>query len=541
MPNHGFLKSFGSGADVAGMAGQAGRIALRGEERTSVESGTTFLDSPRTSVDKDDEESAPLLDRAFEPVSAIFADAEAQNEPEHCPTRKSRCCRLFKRCSKDRKRRCCTSGLSLKSLRNTSPRWVIVWLILVGVLVWGMVVGIQGLCRMIRHLKRRPNDFDHAWRFDDRFFYHPTFNDSRVLNCPLYPANGVYKDGPITLVAPVGTAEQDHTFDLRGPAVGTLTLASNPDPEVTDVMYDVLITGEPSRLAEVKISYPDVDKDGDVAHSHLNITTPSGLDANSQRNTGLKSWTWRSCMRYEITLYVPQNLKKLRVITHAVTHVAFATTSHINLQDLTLSINDAEPRGWANYDSLIVPHESLHADKLSIITESAWIIGGVSAMDETIIKNRNGRTKLNVFQGPPKNFDQPEPAVLKTYTSNGLTEVNYNSQGGYRKRPIRSTHTTYRSGNLNLFYGEADFNGRLRLDTPMALPGPIGSLRYERPDGDNYDEDSEAWTNSYGNQDGGDEMIVRSNQKVYMFMIRGWRGLIDSVVGKENVYKSMRW
>ncbi|KAF8150730.1 hypothetical protein B0H34DRAFT_150279 [Crassisporium funariophilum] len=311
----------------------------------------------------------------------------------------------------------------------------------------------------------RPSHYSHPWRFDDRFNPQPVFNDSLLLVCSLYPSNGVYNDGSITLVAPVGTLEHDHTFDMRGAALGTLTIASNPNPEITDVMYDVLITGEPSDLANIKISYPDVDEDGDVAHSHLNITTPPGPYLVSPYGPGAISWT--TCMRFDITLYVPQNLKKLHVVAHSVIHIAFGAASHIKLQELTISIDDAQSRHGPHYDSIIVPHESLHADKLSITTETAWIIGGVSIMDETIIRNRNGRTKLTVVQGPGNNLDQPEPALLKTFTSNGMTEIHYSSQGGYRKRPIRSTHITYRSGNLNLFYGEAEFNGLLR-DKPTS-------------------------------------------------------------------------
>ncbi|KAL0956029.1 hypothetical protein HGRIS_002202 [Hohenbuehelia grisea] len=320
----------------------------------------------------------------------------------------------------------------------------------------------------------------------------PTYSTS--LGCLAAPY--IYNSSKLTLSARIGANDAGHAFDTRGGAVGTITLAQGR-ADAKDVVYEMTIrTDDRSLLDNIQFSYPPVEADGSVLNSRLVMATP-GIPPGS-----------KSCLRYDIKIFVPPTLKKLHIAPHTVSHVQFDAEARLNLDIVYVTLYATNP------NNIILPHADIVAGKMSLEVFRGWIVGEVALSNTTNINTQRGDGVMNVKVIPtaPKNEDDPEVAQLHTTTGAGRTDLFYNTPKEQQHRPIRSTHISSRNADMYFTYKDAGFNGLVELD---ARSFTTSGLRPFAPrEGDVGLRES--WTHSYGDQNGGDRLSVST---------RGWAGL----------------
>jgi hypothetical protein len=325
----------------------------------------------------------------------------------------------------------------------------------------------------------------------------PAYSTSLGCNSAAY----IYNSSKTTFGVPMGSIF-DHKFDIYGSAVGTFTIAQGSS-DSTEVEYEMTLrTDDQSLLPQVSLRYPTIDpENGLVIDSRFMISTPH-IDPQST-----------SCMRYDITMYVPPALRKLLVATHTTAHVQFDPDSHINLEDLVVTLYSM------NKNSMILPHEGLLANHMSLEVYRGWIVGDVSIVNSTIVTTQRGDGVANIRAHPTAPVDpaRPDPAHFRTTTGAGRTDVFYVNHKEYPHRPIRSVHMSSRNANMYLTYRDADYTGYIALNAnEYAASGIHATKKPDTNDGGDVNGGVMKWTHWAGNKDGGDTLLVSS---------RGWAGL----------------
>ncbi|KAF8813940.1 hypothetical protein BYT27DRAFT_7220271 [Phlegmacium glaucopus] len=321
----------------------------------------------------------------------------------------------------------------------------------------------------------------------------PVFSTS--LGC--MDAPHLYNGSKVTFTAPMGTHHQDHGFDARGGAVGTFTLADG-EADAQEIKYEmVLRASDEALLKDVYFDYPEYNDDKIVTKSRVLMTTPHGPVG--------------SCVRFDITMFVPPSLKKLHVALHTTTHVQFAPGAHINTQDLFVTLYSLDSR------NIIAPGEHVTSQIQALEAYRGWIVGDASIVKETSITTQRGDGVANVklHPSPPSDSTTPEPATLRTITGAGRSDFFYIGQKAF-KRPIDSTHTSSRNGDMYLTYTGAEFSGKIEMAAKSySMTGAQKIAVSSSPIG-NSDEKIPTWTHFVGDVNGGDKISVSS---------RGWTGL----------------
>ncbi|KAH9914027.1 uncharacterized protein B0H18DRAFT_1087931 [Fomitopsis serialis] len=261
----------------------------------------------------------------------------------------------------------------------------------------------------------------------------------------------------ITYSVPVDS-EGQHSIDFRGKAVGTLVIAQG-DYDASDVTYQMTVrTNNQALLDLVTVQYPSKD-DGENLASRLRLSTPQ--------------FGTESCMRYDMTVYVPYTVRRLDIAARTTTQVKFDDESNLDLDSLSIRVTGSDDT------SMILPHRGVHASALTMDLQRGWLVG-----------------------------DPPADAHLTTSTGNGRTDVFYVSHPGHPHRPIDSTHRVQGTGDLYLTYKDAAFSGTVDLATrSFTASGPLH-------DAIPRIADQLPWV---GEKDGADKMVVESKN--------GWVGL----------------
>ncbi|TFK44266.1 hypothetical protein BDQ12DRAFT_701788 [Crucibulum laeve] len=312
---------------------------------------------------------------------------------------------------------------------------------------------------------------------------------STALGCLDTPH--LYNDTQISFTSPVGSLHDDHAFDIRGDAVGTFTLAQAPDG-AKEIKYDMTISSNDAALLK-----------------NIHFREPHGTDSRFIVTTPRPAVGSKSCTRFDITMYVPSNLKKLHVASHSPMHFQVAKEAHVHLDDLYVTLFAMEPK------NMIVSHEKLHANNMALEVYRGWIVGEASIVKETsiITQRGDGIANLRIHPTTPSNPESPEPATLRTTTGAGRTDISYVGSKGY-KRLIDSIHISSRNADLHLTYKEAEFNGKIELSSKSYTLTGASKLQSD-PNAGGDEEDSK-WTHYAGDVNGGDKIYVSS---------RGWTGL----------------
>ncbi|KAJ4468198.1 hypothetical protein J3R30DRAFT_1682837 [Lentinula aciculospora] len=317
----------------------------------------------------------------------------------------------------------------------------------------------------------------------------PIFSES--LGC--LDASFLYNGGETTITIPVGD-RHDHAVDVHGDGVGTFTVTEAP-ADMTEIQYKLTIqTNDQSLLDQVTLQYPAARPDGSSdGISRLLIGTPR-LNRDSS-----------SCIRYDVTMYIPKTLKKLHILPHAVAHVRFDPQAHIDLEDTFVTLYDMDKR------NLIEPSENLRSTSLSLEVYRGWIVGHAAIVNETTITTQRGDgvANVNVHPTPPANPTNPEPVSLRTTTGAGRTDLYFENDKAYPHRPIKSIHSSSRNADVYLTYKNAEFDGNVKLDSSSFTA--TGAKSYSLGG-----QGKGQWTHWVGDMDGKDEIFIKS---------RGWTGL----------------
>ncbi|OSD03954.1 hypothetical protein PYCCODRAFT_1433856 [Trametes coccinea BRFM310] len=311
----------------------------------------------------------------------------------------------------------------------------------------------------------------------------PEFSTS--LGCASAPH--LYNGTKMDIHVPVGLNHDDHSVDMRGAAVGTITLAQG-DADLEDIKYELNVrTDKPELLNMVTLAYPTPeDVKDNVQSSRLQLATPSNLQSG--------------CMRFDVTIYLPPTLRTLHVQAHAVSQVKFDPDSNINLDKLSVSMFRLDER------NMLLPAEGVHARTMKLQLTRGWLVGDVTIVDDATLNTQNGDAVMNVHVHPaPSSAEPPAPAHLTTSTGAGRADIWWAAHPGVPHRPIDSTHHSSMSGDVYLTYKGTGFNGTVDLNaksfTGTGLQNPFkqdGGLPY------------------VGSREGPDKMLVKA---------QGWVGL----------------
>ncbi|KAG6849450.1 hypothetical protein H0H93_008293 [Arthromyces matolae] len=316
----------------------------------------------------------------------------------------------------------------------------------------------------------------------------PAFSTS--LGCLAAPY--IYNNSKVDVMVPIGS-EGDHSFDFRGSAVGTVLIAQGT-PDLQSVRYEMTIRAANETFLDlIHLKTPDLDGDGSVQNSHLVISAPrTGADAG--------------CIRFDIVMYIPPTLRKLHLVSHATTHVQFASNADIELESFYVTLFAMDE------NNLILPSQTVRGEDMALELIRGWIVGDVAIMNSTSISTQRGDGVTNVRAHPvPSNSqDHPSPVTFRTTTGAGRSDIFYIGSASF-KRQIDNVHMSSRNGDVYLTYKEAEFSGRISLDSKSYTT--VGLRRF--PDAPNKNV-GRAWTHWAGNEDGRDTVYVRSG---------GWSGL----------------
>lgn len=315
----------------------------------------------------------------------------------------------------------------------------------------------------------------------------PVFSES--LGC-MEDSPYFYNGGETTLSIPVGE-RYDHSLDITGSAVGTITVTEAP-PDVDEVQYRFTIkSNDMSLLDDIQLVYPGL-KPGPDSTSRLIIITPHvGKDEPS-------------CMRFDVIMYVPKSLKKLHVASHTLTHIKLDPEAHLNLEDTYVTLFGMNP------SNILMSTENFRSTTMFLEVYRGWIVGHASIVNKTTITTQRGDGVMNVHVHPtaPTDPENPSQVVLQTTSGAGRTDVFIENDKAFVHRPMRSLHTSGMNADLFLTYKKAQFDGNIRL-TSAAFTA-TGVQTYSSGGSES------AWTHWVGDMDGRDEIVVKS---------RGWTGL----------------
>lgn len=314
----------------------------------------------------------------------------------------------------------------------------------------------------------------------------PAFSTS--LGCLTAPF--IYNQSTTTLNASIGTHTFDHAFDIRGGAVGTFIITEGT-PESEEIKYEMTLrTDDEALLKQVYIRYPEIGEDGTSINSQLLVSTPY-IDPSSS-----------SCMRYDIKMYVPPNLKKLHVASHTAMHVQFDPNSNVVVDDLYVTMFAMST------NNLVLPSLSVRGKKMALEVYRGWIVGDVAVDDSTSIVTQRGDGVANVRVLPT---ESSELATFRTTTGAGRTDVTY-IRPKDSQRLMSNTHISARNADMYLTYREAGFSGLIDLDSQKY--SATGTHPF--PNSGKIGDNTPKWTHWTGDKDGKDQILIKS---------RGWTGL----------------
>ncbi|EKM54152.1 uncharacterized protein PHACADRAFT_122940 [Phanerochaete carnosa HHB-10118-sp] len=308
---------------------------------------------------------------------------------------------------------------------------------------------------------------------------------STSLGCA--DARHIYNPEQTIYSIPIG-AEAEHTVDIQGGAFGTLLLAEGT-ADSQDIQLEMMLRTDNSALLDsVSMQYPtSEDVQSGLAQSHLLLQTPA---------------VGSSCMRYDMVLRIPPNLKDLTVMASSITQLQFDKDAHVTLDSLNIRLQSTEDSD----KHMLLPNTNFHAKSLALETVKGWLVGDISIVEQASLTTSRGDAVMNVHVHPLAAAES-ESAVLNTKTGNGRADVFYESDAGVPHRQIQSKHLSSRTGDLYLTYKDAEFNGRVDMQAKSYFTRGM-TLNNNRT------STELPWV---GNKDGGDLIHAESTQ--------GWIGL----------------
>ncbi|KAF7309551.1 hypothetical protein MIND_00326000 [Mycena indigotica] len=312
----------------------------------------------------------------------------------------------------------------------------------------------------------------------------PVFSTS--LGC--VDAEYIYSAQPTTFQVPMGL-NNDHGMDVRGGCVGTILLLEGA-PTSTKIKYDLTLRASDKKLLDEVILEHAPDQDGAIKDSHMLLVTAHP--------------TANACIRYDMRIFVPPTLKKLRVGAHALTHVQFDPNSFIHLEDFFVTLYTPHST------NMIIPHNNIRANNMALEVFQGWIVGDVALDGATKVTTQRGAGIMNIRVHPASAEDPatPEAVSLRTTSGSGRSDIFYVDHE-HVHRPMSNVHMSSMNADMYLTYKDANYRGRLELSSKSYT-----ATNLQRFDSD--DTEDKKWTHWYGDQQGKDEISIKS---------RGWVGV----------------
>ncbi|KAL5528044.1 hypothetical protein ACEPAF_7180 [Sanghuangporus sanghuang] len=312
------------------------------------------------------------------------------------------------------------------------------------------------------------------------------------------------KEGTYYTIA-VGS-DVDHDLVIDGGAVGTITLAPsiNVDHHSIKVLASVR-TSDSRLLSSIEVHTPEYSpfpSSQEPSTSYFNLLTPTQAEGVD------------TCMRYDLTIYIPSTLRSLRLSVRSVVQVKVEfddAPGELHELRLNLASNAAV--------NLVLPSAMLITDNINTNMRGGYLVGTLPIANATVINTSKGNaiTKLDVFttghELPEMDEDKQsgkDVAHLYSLSGAGRTDFTYENRA---MRPIQSEHIvkTYKPSatELRLTYKDAAFNGKIDLRTPSSSMRNVQTDRFgSQPGGQR-----EYWV---GDKEGRDYVKISSP---------GWVGL----------------
>ncbi|KLO19463.1 hypothetical protein SCHPADRAFT_843310 [Schizopora paradoxa] len=309
--------------------------------------------------------------------------------------------------------------------------------------------------------------------------------------------DGIYYTIPIGRFA-------EHEINIKGGAVGTLEIAPSDSIDDSEIKVKTTIrTNEQALLDTVTVGLSDSREP--QGKSYYRISTP--LDAPSTS----------SCMRYDVTVFIPPTLRRLSVYSTSVAQVKFAdsfSNSPRELSDLLVTLRSRASK------NLLLPNADLASDHTELRSDGGYIVGSVALANETVVDTFRYDTVSNLkvvttaYRLPSDGGESEAfpPAHLSTRTGHGRSDFEYINAIG---RPIDSVHNTavMSAGDLYLTYKQASFNGPVSFKAKSHTAIGLQGSGFDTAPGGGMPQMGERWA---GDKNGGDSLSITSF---------GWVGL----------------
>ncbi|KAJ7497193.1 hypothetical protein FB451DRAFT_1075643 [Mycena latifolia] len=304
---------------------------------------------------------------------------------------------------------------------------------------------------------------------------------STSLGCVAAPY--IYAGPSTSFSVPVGAQNADHGLDVRGGAVGTILVLEGA-PTATEVKYEITVRTDDRALLDDLVLVPPPNE------NRVIVSTPHPAEG--------------TCIRYDLRIFVPPNLKKLHVAAHTIAHIQFDPESHIQLEDFFVTLFST------NSQNMILPHNNLRSHKMALEIFEGWIVGDVAIVDSTKITTQRGNGVMNVRVHPTASVDpaSPEVASLRTTSGSGRTDVFYVDHDTHVHRPISSVHMSSMNADMYLTYRDAHYSGKVQLEANSYTATGLQKLSAT---GDSK------WTHWVGDEEGKDELLIKSRKWVGLY------------------------
>ncbi|KAI5121974.1 hypothetical protein M0805_002044 [Coniferiporia weirii] len=282
---------------------------------------------------------------------------------------------------------------------------------------------------------------------------------------------------------PVGE-HRDHDLLIGGGAVGTLVLAPSTSVDNDIRIRATVRSNDASAIAGVVVQTPasgSAPPAGARGTSYFSLSTPAEVPGK--------------CARYDVTVYIPLALHRLRIAASSVVQVKYDFGDDVRVMselDITLSS--------AAGTNLLLPSDRIIVEDSVLDMSGGYAVGTVSVLNSTTIDTRSGDATA-VLTLSATRLDGSY-VYVSTLTGTGRSDFVYVNP---LHRAVHSEHTSYglSDSELRLTYDKARFNGRVEVDARSY------SMRGVQSGG----RDGERWV---GDKDAGDLLKVST---------KGWVGI----------------
>lgn len=313
----------------------------------------------------------------------------------------------------------------------------------------------------------------------------PEFNVS--LGCHV-DAPYIYNDGEVMKLIAVEGSNAEHRLVVNGANVSTITVLEN-HPDATEVEYRINIRSSQKEALE-----------------YVNIDT-YGTNSLTIGTNPIQPLPY--CMRFDVKMYVPPNVKRLWIKSTPDTHLSFGAGTQIaGIDHLEIFL------AGSSANNIIRPIPDILAKKVTLKAAGGWIVGEATAVNQFQVSSEHGNVtiNLNITHAAPSDPANPEKVSVESITGPGRTDITVTGSKA-SKRKIEDMHTSVGAGDMYLTYKDAEYNGKIMMySKSYAVTGSASKFKVPQEHHKGAEEHIPRWTHFAGNPDGGDELFITSRE-----------------------------